>query len=523
MRVFFTFMLFSTLAASNVRAEVAVYSMHIGVNTPPSGYELPRLHYADDDAARFYSFFSPMARRSILATVLDADSQRRFSDLAEKCLVPTEENLNRALKKMADEMAADRKDGKKVVFYFSYSGHGVRDQDGTFLALFGGGLRGQWLESQVMNLPADFIHIFIDACHSQGVLESRGVISKEASASSRKLTDRERTPVFNLDLLERFPNVGAMLAATSDSESHEWSRLQSGVFTHEVLSAIAGAADVNNDGAVSYSEVAAFIASANRFIKDPRASIGFVYEPPAIDRNTPLVSLVWFLDPAFLEGIPAGLGHFYLETDDGIRLVDAHPAPRSNIRILLPVHKRIWVRSGDIEASFQSRPDEVTSFASLEYRKADSFASRGSISDAFRKGFFAAAFGVDYYLGYVDQKGETGVPFRTPLQVHEFSESQSKIPAAACLVTSGVSLGSTVLFAYLAWDAKKDFDATNFQKPAQEAKDRMVLYQALAIGSGLVTAGLAVVSWLLWPERSLSIGPGPGGMDSAGLSFGFAF
>jgi len=45
----------------------------------------------------------------------------------------------------------------------------------------------------------------------------------------------------------------------------------------------------------------------------------------------------------------------------------------------------------------------------------------------------------------------------------------------------------------------------------------------LAIGSGVVTAGQAIVSWLLWPEHSNSIGPGPGGKDSAGLSFGFDF
>ena len=43
------------------------------------------------------------------------------------------------------------------------------------------------------------------------------------------------------------------------------------MFTHELLSGMLGAADVNGDLVVEYTEVQAFVAAANRDIKDPRA------------------------------------------------------------------------------------------------------------------------------------------------------------------------------------------------------------------------------------------------------------
>jgi hypothetical protein len=501
-------------------AETAVYSVHVGVNSPPPGSELPSLRYADDDAARFYQFVRPFAKRAVLATVLDEESQRRHPALAGNCISPRRDLVQEKLAEMAASMQTDRDAGKNVVLYLSYSGHGVREADETALVLLDGHLDRRFLEEKVLSLPANVIHLFIDACHAQGLVARRGVIEKEVSARSRVLSEWERSAILRDDLLSLHPHVGALVAAATDRETHEWSRLQSGVFTHELLSALSGAADVNLDGKIVYSEVAAFISAANRSVKDPLAVIQVVSLPPQINRNAPILALAWIPDAALLEGIPAGLGHFYLETSGGIRALDAHPEFRTALRLMLPPKERIWLRSGDLEASFESRPGKTVHFASLEYRSAETLTARGSIDDSLRKGFFTSSFGASYYRGYVDRWGVVGVEFAEPPLVTQSLSRPSQVPAITCLVGSGLALASTAVFAALAFRAKQDFDTTDLQKPAQEAKTRMVSYQALAVGSGVVSAGLAVAAWLLWPNEPWTVGPSPG-TGSMGLSLSF--
>jgi uncharacterized caspase-like protein len=48
------------------------------------------------------------------------------------------------------------------------------------------------------------------------------------------------------------------MASASNTQAHEWDDYQTGVFTHELLSGLRGGADVNGDGRVEYSEMAAF-------------------------------------------------------------------------------------------------------------------------------------------------------------------------------------------------------------------------------------------------------------------------
>lgn len=78
--------------------------------------------------------------------------------------------------------------------------------------------------------------------------------------------------------------------------------VRGGVFTHELLSALSGAADVNADRRVEYSEVQAFIASANRAIHDPRAVPRIVAFPPAIDHHRAIVALADFGSSTILAG-----------------------------------------------------------------------------------------------------------------------------------------------------------------------------------------------------------------------------
>src|SRR5262249_58177828 len=91
--------------------------------------------------------------------------------------------------------------------------------------------------------------------------------------------------------LERYPRAGVIVATSGDQETHEWARYQGGILSHELRSALSGAADVNGDGRVEYSELRAFLAAANARVKNPEARIEAFAPPPALDRHHPLVGL----------------------------------------------------------------------------------------------------------------------------------------------------------------------------------------------------------------------------------------
>jgi hypothetical protein len=63
------------------------------------------------------------------------------------------------------------------------------------------------------------------------------------------------------------------------------------IFSHETLSGLRGAADVNGDRRIEYSELSAFLTAANRDIANPRARPSIVVRVPALDRRAPIVDL----------------------------------------------------------------------------------------------------------------------------------------------------------------------------------------------------------------------------------------
>ena len=50
---------------------------------------------------------------------------------------------------------------------------------------------------------------------------------------------------------------GVVVATSSEAETHEWSRFDGGVFSHELRSGLLGSADLDGDGQVRYDEIAA--------------------------------------------------------------------------------------------------------------------------------------------------------------------------------------------------------------------------------------------------------------------------
>ena len=81
-----------------------------------------------------------------------------------------------------------------------------------------------------------------------------------------------------------------MLAHSADQQTHEWERWQGGIFTHELVSGLRGAADLNGDGAIEYSELGAFISAANSGVSDPHARLEVAVRPPRGDERAPLIA-----------------------------------------------------------------------------------------------------------------------------------------------------------------------------------------------------------------------------------------
>jgi len=511
-------------AAQRALAETRVYSVHVGINDPPAATALHPLRYADDDAARFYSFVKPFARKSKLLSLLDGESQKRFPLLARLSGAPSYQNLVDTLSQLAVRMKADRAAGHSVVFYFSYSGHGYTVGSETQLMLLEKPIDRSFLETFIMTLPADSIHLFIDACHAEGLVIPRGVIQKEVSAVTRPLSDEERSSLLQETLLSKHPHVGALLATTAENQAQEWSRIQAGVFTHELLSALAGAADINGDSQIAYSEVAAFIAAANRAVRDPRASPKVVSIPPRIDRNLPILSQKWIHTAAVLEGELSSSFHFFIETGDGIRILDAHPEPGMFMRLLVPADEQLWLRTEKMEASFESKAGEAVPLGTLRFQRADSVAMRGSVSQSLEQGLFSSAFGLSYYRGWVDNQGEVSVPVASQALSASASRKHSYAPAISCLVGGSLALVASATLGSLAVIARNDLDSSDLELPSHQARDRTIRYQNMALGTGAVAIALGAITYFLWPtDGNWVLGPLVTADRGSGMSFSLSW
>jgi len=217
---------------------------------------LPPLHYADDDAARYWELLRALGATAELFSVLDPDSQARFPEAKAAARPPTREQVLGGVRRMHEAL---RRSGRTdATFWFVFSGHGGvgRNYEGYLHLLDGRLTRGELFREVVAPSPAAFNHLILDACEAYFVVVSRGegqAIPDYRAAVRAYLQQEELT---------RYPNTGVVLASARDLETHEWSAYEAGVFSHELLSALTGAADLDGDGRVGYAEVRAFLTAA---------------------------------------------------------------------------------------------------------------------------------------------------------------------------------------------------------------------------------------------------------------------
>lgn len=235
------------------------FAIIVGNNASPS-LHLPELRYADDDAARMTETFAVLGRVEVtLLTTFDADTARLHPELAGQAAPPTKANVEASFGRMTAWAQAERAAGRRTRGYFVFSGHGDMEKGEGFLELADARLGATDFERLLKSAAVDELHVVLDSCNSWFVISPRragGQFFPTPAEATRALVDR-------------LPNVGVLVSTSAESEVYEWSELQSGVFSYALRSGLVGGADANHDKDLTYAELAAFVDTATKGIKNP--------------------------------------------------------------------------------------------------------------------------------------------------------------------------------------------------------------------------------------------------------------
>jgi hypothetical protein len=261
--LFATLAAFLTAPASRADSPAPVrrtaFAVVIG-NNRSLGSRRPDLHYADDDAAKYFAILRTVAPDHVsLLADFDEDTARLFPEAHARAVPPTRAQLRRVGRELAERVEAASSAGSETDVYFVFAGHGDVDEGTGFIELADSRFTSVDLEQWLRAIPFSRGHVILDSCNSFFMLGERKPGGRYYATSE----DAVRS------LAVRLPNVGVFLSTSAEGVSFEWSEIQSGVFSHVVRSGLLGAADADGDGTVSYLELAAFVATATADVRNP--------------------------------------------------------------------------------------------------------------------------------------------------------------------------------------------------------------------------------------------------------------
>lgn len=402
--------------AGNAGAATRFHALVVGNNGVfPGGLDegssaLAPLAYADDDAAAVAALLGEITTSLHLLSVMDATTQALYPKLVPLARAPSAASVEQAVVALAAAIERDRSRGDQSVVWLFFSGHGTSSYRGEpALALSDGALSRDYLYREILaRLPATYLHLLVDACHAESIVRPR-----DSTAEIVGVTPEAANALLVRSTLSGFPHVGAILVSSRDAQAHEWDAIGHGVFTHELLSALRGAADVNGDRLVEYSEVVAFMSAANRGMSDARTRVTVVSRAPELNRRAPLLDLSVFppSNVSWLSGVSGQRGAVQILDETGRRLLTLHNTPNHSASLLLRPRHTLYVVAQGQEAEFSALPGQVTRFEELRFVPS-STRSRGLRSTALERGLFAVPFGRGYYEGFIDNAPEfLPVPF----------------------------------------------------------------------------------------------------------------
>jgi hypothetical protein len=492
------------LPSSQTRAATVLFSLAIGYNGLPSNAHdagASVLQFADDDALAVHELARVVARRSVVLAIPDRATQARYPS-AREARPPSLAELRRALSELKVNIERAKGAGDEVAVWFYYSGHGWLDGDGNAsLTLADAALSQGILYDEVLPaLPGCTVHLMIDACHAEAMIRPRDVTAQTVEVSPSEVASnslRQR--------LDHLPNVGVLMASASNTQAHEWDDYQTGVFTHELLSGLRGGADVNGDGRIEYSEIAAFLAAANRGVSDPRARLSTLVMAPKLYPRTAIVDTRSARTVARLQGMAHHLGHFQVDDERGNRLIDLRAESGFSVEVVVPAGESILLSNDDGEVMISTSANQTRNIENLMLRKG-STRSRSAVAQVMRRGLFAADFGPSYYQGFVDNSEQQVVPVDLPpagIRAVVGASGQTRHNGAAwsAFAFGAASVATSAVFAVLASRAYGDFQNTDLERPSVDAHNRYERYGIAALSAAAAGALSVGVGYWLWNRQ----------------------
>lgn len=383
------------LSSSRATAEGVVRRALVIAHNGSDDPSLPDLRFADDDGVLWAETLQRLGVETTLLVDPDAVTRAGNRPVLAGARQPTPEDVRREVARLRAASLADEERGQQTDVLVVYVGHGNTDEAGrAYFTLAGGRLDKASLYSDVVDpLAADFTHVIVDACRASGVVGSRGGQTDAAVlAELRGMLAREQ--------LATRPSVGAIFAESEDGETHEWSRIQAGVFSHVARSGLMGAADINGDGRVEYSELGAFVSASLQGVKGLPARLAIHAFAPTREPRRPLVGPAPG-GPSLT--LPSGFEHsrISVEDADGRRLADVRRSEDQYVLLRLPERDVYWVRSPTAEAriTLAELSTGVPRMASREMQE------RGPAEEALRRGLFAVPLDKRFYEQYVAAAG----------------------------------------------------------------------------------------------------------------------
>jgi hypothetical protein len=491
----------SMLLSPSAEAATVLYTLAIGHNGLPPGAPaegLAELSFADDDALAIHELARTVARRSVVLALPDRATQARYSSSGE-ARPPSVTELRRVLAALTPDIATSVRAGDDVAVWLFYSGHGWLDEQGhTNLTLADGVLSQSMLYDEVLPaLPARVVHLMIDACHAEALLRPR-----DATAQTVEVSAAEIATASLRARLGQLPHVGVVMASTRSGQAHEWDEYQTGVFTHELLSGLRGGADVNRDGQVEYSEIAAFLAAANRGVADPRAHLTTLVVAPALYPRATIMNTGAARQAGRLQGPARHLGRFQVDDQRGNRLLDLRSEAGFAFDVVVPADEPLLLSNESGEVKLVASADRPTKLAEIAFGRSH-LRSRSAIVESMRRGLFSTEFGPSYYAGYVDNPASRMIPVdlslvASPVEAKGPSTREHRAATWTAFAAGGVSLAASVALAVLAGRAYSDFQGTDRERASVDARSRYHDYGAAAIGTAAVAVVSGVIGYWLW-------------------------
>jgi hypothetical protein len=471
------------------------FAIVIGNNQPESE-RAGILRFADDDALATHRLLVEAGVHSVLLARFD-DTTRKLHPVAQPDGLPRWPDLQAALGRLGDDMRRERAAGRAVELLVFYSGHGDVAHGEGYVLLEDRHLTRSALGELLDASPATWNHVIIDACKSYFMAFEKGPGGRRARFAGG-FFDPARPSAGHL------ANTGFVLSTSSDRDSHEWERFQGGVFSHQVRSALRGAADADGDGRISYAELGAFLTTASQAIVNPRFRPDFLVRPPAgTAANLSATLLRWTMPVSSAVLLDDPVGHVYVETANGERVLDAHAAVREPVTLRVPDERPLFVRRDDgsgreyvVVAGGQVRVSEIEG-------KPISVASRGAAHLAFEQ-LFATPFGRDSVRRFT----ERWTPESSTAQAGSDDDPRPGSTRSVVETASGVAtLGFGALAAVTSIVMVEQYETGRSATQADRVDTNRTLGR-LGIAAA-ITASVALASGAVW--LAVHRGPSAGG------------